>query len=352
MEKYLNELLAQFTSGSKERVYISVTPGVGLELIKLENNQVKIYGHKPLEYNEVTREITNYNEFKSQLSALLSEFGINPKCNIVLNMPTVHFGKIELPLLLNDDGITEAIISEVEQVYVFKHCDPVIDWFESYSSNLSDTRTIFYSAIQKPVIEKLKETLSEIGATLVSIKPSILSELKGLQYANLANIEKDKAWNLITVNSFGYSILSMNGQNIIDYYEEPLPLKTYDINEIYDAISNSAQLALINFPTSYLFVVSETDLVSAEHLAGVLHFEGDTAYLDNNSYKKNEIISTSLEVLPSEVLKISLEAIGIPNNYPFDIDFIGSKLTETESITINFNGKDIVLTEAITISGL
>lgn len=360
IEKFINDLLSQLGAGSKEIVYLSVTPGVGLELIQVDPviKAVKTYGHKPLEYSDSMREIANYEEFRTALEELFRELNINPKCNIVLNMPMVHFGKVDLPLLLNDDGVTEAVISEVEQSYIFKRCEPVISWFEGSSNTSSDTRTIFYSAMQKPAVDKIKEILSEMGATLSGVEISLVSSLRALLFSGLTEtqMEEGTPWNLMIVNSTGYSLVSLSGKNIVDYYEEPLALKTYELDEIYEVINTSAQIALMNFPTNYLYVVSETDLVSAEHLVSKMQFEGTVDFLENNSFRKREILSVSLNILPDQVMKISLEAVGIAVSkvcsYPVKLDFSGNKAAESssageESISFNFNNKEIVLTESV-----
>lgn len=360
IEKFLNDLLSQLGAGSKEMVYVSVTPGVGLEVIQVDPviKSVKVYGHKPIEYSDSMREIANYDDFKTSLQELFTELNINPKCNIVLNMPMVHFGKIDLPLLLNDEGITEAIVSEVEQAYIFKRCEPVVSWFEAASSTASDTRTIFYSAIQKPAIEKIKEILAEMGATLSGVEISLVSTLRALLFSGMTETQmaEGTAWNLMIVNSIGYALVSMSGKNIVDYYEEPLALKTYELDEIYEVINASAQIALMNFPTNYLYVVSETDLVSAEHLVSKMQYEGKVDFLENNSFRKREILAVSLNILPDQVMKISLESVGIAVSkvcsYPIKLDFSGNKAADSpsggeETFSFHFNDKEIVLTETV-----
>ncbi len=360
IEKFLNDLLSQLGAGSKEVVYLSVTPGVGLELIQVDPviKSVKVYGHKPLEYSDSMREIANYDDFKTVLQELFTDLNISPKCNIVLNLPMVHFGKVELPLLLNDEGVTEAVISEVEQAYIFKRCEPVISWFEGSSSTASDTRTIFYSAVQKPAVDKIKEILTELGATLSGVEISLVSALRALSFAGLTDVQMQDGtpWNLMIVNASGYNLVSLSGKNIIDYYEEPLALKTYELDEIYDVINTSAQIALMNFPSNYLYVVSETDLVSAEHLVSKMQFEGKVDFLENNSFRKREILPVSLNILPDQVMKISLESVGIAvsksYNYPIKLDFSGNQSSEMsssgeETFSFHFNDKEIVLTETV-----
>ena len=114
----LNNILSQLGLGaSKDIVYLSVSPGVGLELIQLDvsTKTVKNYSYRPLEYNESLREIANIEEFRTAVEELFSELKINLKSNVVLNLPMVLFGSTDLPLLLADDAVTEALTSEVEQ---------------------------------------------------------------------------------------------------------------------------------------------------------------------------------------------------------------------------------------------
>ena len=356
IEKFINEFFSQLGAGSRESVYLSVTPGVGLELIQVDPvlKSVKAYGHKPLEYNDSMREISNYDDFKTALQELYTELGINPKCNVYLNLPMVHFGKIELPLLLNDESITEAIISEVEQTYIFKKCEPVVSWIESISNAVADTRTIFYSALQKEALDKIKVNLTELGSVLCDVEVSLVSSLRALAFAGFVDMSDNKNWNLMTINSSGYSIVSMLGTNIVDYYEEPLPLKTYEMDEIYDVINTSAQIALMNLPANYLYVVSNTDIVSAEHLASKFQIDGTLNFLDNNSFRKREILPVSLDILPDQIMKISLEAVGIAitksYNFPIKLDFSGKRTPETgaeETISFVFRDKEIVLTETV-----
>ena len=78
----LNSILSQLgMGGGKEIVYLSVTPGVGLELIQVDASarSVKNYSYRPLEYNESLREIASIDEFKNAAEELFSELKIAPK---------------------------------------------------------------------------------------------------------------------------------------------------------------------------------------------------------------------------------------------------------------------------------
>ena len=151
----LNNLLSQIGIGSRETVYLSVTPGVGLELIQIDpgTKTVNKYSYRPLQYNDSLREIANLEGFKTAVTELFAELKINPKCNVVLNMPMVLFGIKELPVLLGDEAVTEALTSEVEQSYVFKRYEPIVSWIDVSNSNSGEMRRLFYTAIQKNIVD-------------------------------------------------------------------------------------------------------------------------------------------------------------------------------------------------------
>ena len=314
----INEIFSQLGLGNKESVYLSITPGVGLELIQLDLNSktVKNYAYRPLDYNESLREIPDMEAFKNAVSELFAELRINPKSNVVLNLPMVFFGQKDLSLMLGDDSISVALTSEAEQSYIFKRYEPAIAWCDSLTAQAGDTRKLFYSAIQKDVIEDIKNALTEIGATLIGIEISLISLLKALMFTGLVQdqVQSNTSWNLMIISSNGYSICSMVGKSIVDYYEEPLAIKSFEGDEIYNAISTSAQITLMSYPANALFILSETDMVSAELLSKRIQAEGQILYWENNSFKKNDAIPVSLEVLEETAHKISLEAIGCASN--------------------------------------
>lgn len=354
----LNNILSQLGVGSKDTVYLSVTPGVGLELIQLDTSSrtIKNYAYRPLEYNESLRELSDIEGFKNAVTELFAELKINIKSIVVLNLPMVLFGSKELPLLLADDAVTEALTSEVEQSYIFKRYEPVISWIDANNFQSGDMRKLFYSAVQKNVIDDIKNALTELGATLSGVEMSLTSILKALAFSGLAEeqMKENISWNLMLITQSGYSICSMIGKNIVDYYEEPLAIKSFEGDEIYNAINASAQITLMSYPANYLYVVSETDMVSAELLSKRLQTDGIVNFWENNSFKKQDALPVSLEVLEETAHKISLEAIGIAVgssvSMPVRFNFISGSSTsdgatddpnEPVHIPIGENGIDI-----------
>lgn len=322
-----------FGMGGGKDLYISVSPACGLEMIELDKHgNVKSYAQTPIEYNEAQREISNYDDFKTGLETLFQMRNVNPaKANIYLSVPTVWFGTKEgLPLLLDDNAITNIVIGELEQTYVFKRKEPLPFWFDALASTNSDSRNVFYTAVQKESIETIRGIITSMGANLVSVECSLFADLKALYVTGIAaeQMQEGNSWSLMIVNNSGFQMLGLQGKKILEYYEEPLPIKSYEGEEIYSAIENAAQIALMSTPSSSLVILSETDLVSAEILAGRLQFGGTTIFVEDNQFRKEPLMDMSLNILSDDQLKVSLHAIGhmTPAGImPVDVDFIAEK---------------------------
>ena len=325
-----------FGLGGGKDIYLSVSPACGLEMIELDKQgSIKSYAQAPLEYNEAQREIANYDSFKAALESLFAMRNINPaKANIHLSVPTVWFGAKEgLPLLLDDNGITNVVLGELEQTYIFKRTEPIPFWFNNLVSQNSDSRNIFYTAVQSSAINQIKDILTGMGATLVSVECSLFAYLKGLYFTGIASEqmqEENHSWNLMIINNSGYQMLGLQGKRILDYYEEPLAIKSYEGEELYTAINSSLEVALMNTPSDTLIIVSETDLVSAQALAGKIQFNGQVIFVDDNKFRHEPIMEMSLNILSDDQIKVSLHSIGHTSPagvMPVDVNFISDGKT-------------------------
>jgi len=358
IKEMIKDFLAKLGANTKITIGVSVSPGVGLEMIEIDSSTktVNKYGCKPLEYNYSTREIFNYVEFQEALGDLFDELHIPRKSNIILTLPNVHFGVIGLPLLLTDDAVTNAIISEVEQSYIFKRQEPLVSWIEVSSNIDTEKRNLAYTAVQQTTMDGIKAACQEVGCNLTSVETSYSSFLKTLYYTDLAKdqMKENTTWNLMIIGQNNYSIFSMVGKKIIEHYEEPLALKSFVDDEIYNAISTSAQLTLAGLPANYLFIASETDLVSAEVLSLKLPFVGTVNFLECNKYSQKELVVTDLNILPNLALKITPEAIGSAIymfcDFPIKFNLTGEKelaaneLAEGEYPRINIGNTEVEIT--------
>ena len=346
-----------FGTAKEKNLYISVSPSAGLEVLEIDSQgEIKSYAQAPLVYDETQRKIHDYGEFKLALQELFSARNINPaRASIHLNMPLVWFGyKDALPLMLNDNAITQVVLGELEQSFIFKREEPIPVWFDDFQSTNSDSRSVFYSAIQAGVIGELKAVFASFNATLTSVTCSLTSTLKGLCSTGVAAKymgDDSCSWYLMIINNNGYQMFSMLGKRLVEYFDEPIPIRSFEQEEVYSEIENPLQLALMGVPAQALVIVSESDLVSAEILAEKCKMLEEVVPLENNVFKKNPIAEMSLNVFAEDQMKVSLNAFGLIKRDELlpeglRIDFLSNKksLSNDESFNINFGNSEYVLT--------
>lgn len=358
----LNQLLSQFGgSSTKGTVGVSVSPSVGLEMIEInpKTKTVEKYACKPLDYDYSKREIADYNAFIDVLRSLFEELKISTKSSVVLSLPSVHYGLISLPINLSDEGVTSAIISEVEQSsYIFKRQDPVVSWVDAYNNENKENREVVYGAIQQSALDEINAACVEIGCNLIAIETGPNSLLKTLSFNQLAEeqMAPNTTWIMMIIYQNSYSMITMNGRSIMEYREEPLALRSFVGDEIYEAIISSAQLTLQTVMSNYLYIVSETDVVSAEVLSMKIPFDGNVKFLESNKYVQNVIMQTSYNVLPNLAIKITPEAIGAgvyqASDFPFKFNLLGqgidaNSLVEDSAPKITIGDIEFELTSAV-----
>lgn len=311
----MNNFLAKLKPDTKVNVGVSVSPNVGLEMIMVDPIQHKVmkYAHRPLAYNQSSREIEDYGEFKAALNELFNELKITPQnSNVVINLPSVYFGHTFLPTTLDDESVTGALISKAEEQYLFKKNAPAVSWVEVKENNSTEKRYILFSAIQEGVVEVIKQIFNELGATLVAIENTYSSLMKTLEYTELTKefAKTPGSWNILLVSQNSYAVFSLIDYNIIEYYEDPLAIKSFSNDEVYVAISQAATAVLDKYPSDKLLIISESNDVSAEILAIQMKQPGSVMFLECNQYAKTPLMDVDLNVLPNYIKAISPEAIG------------------------------------------
>lgn len=348
----MEDILTKIGLNQRISVGVSVSPNNLVEMICVDkiSHSITKYSARELRYNSAIREIIDYEEFSIALVSMFKELDLNPKmCNVVLNLPNVHFGFISLPLILPDEQIATAIASEVEQLYLFKRHEPVISWNSVEQNKDTDKHSIVYSAIQEMVLSNVIEVFEEIGAKLIAVENSYSSIFKGIQYSKIIEYEisNNAPINILLISPNNYSIFCLTGNRAIDYFEEPLAIKSFTNEEVYLAISSAASNALSNYPSTNLLLISETDEVSAELLADKLAFDGDVKYLDCNKYSEKSFIDVSFNVLQNYVPMISVESVGAATynyeTYPIKFNFLSNSAEGgiPQALTINILGKEI-----------
>ena len=337
----------------KQIVGISVTPNIGVEILMTDrkSNQVIKYGRRFIEYNFSSREIQDYGAFKAAVIDLFNELDINPKSNVFLTLPNVHFDFMNLPLILPDDGINTAIASKAEESYIFKRVEPVSAWLDVNVNTNTETRHIIYSSFQKTAIDEIKDVFADIGSNLVGIESAYSAILRGIYFSNLCSqeIAENYSWNVLLINTNSYAIFSLVGARLVDYQEVPLAIKSFSYEEAYQAITTSVSQILPNYPAKKLLIVSQADDICAEVLKTQIIFDEKIETIDCNKYAKKPFVDVVPEITSKEASSITLSAIGAANCQMSDFLVLnilgkGAAAQQTLYATFMFMDKEILVT--------
>ncbi len=328
MANFLDSIL-----GGATEVYIAVsaTNRIELGVVDPHTKLMKTYANASIEYNESIREISDYDIFSAKIEKLFEECNLTPsKCNVHLSLPTIWFGyKDNIPITSDDENIKNIVFSELDQTYIFKRTDPVPYWFDAPISLDTDTKSIFYTAIQAEVMENFRNMFKEMGSNLIEITCSLFTDLKGLISCGFAEQEMNSDvsnWSLMIVNNSGFQLFGFQGKVLQDFYEEPLPIKSFEGDEIYSAIDNAAQIALMSSSAQSLVIISETDLVSARDLSKRLQFSNRIIVIEDNKYRKKPLAANIVQsLIPEQQAEVSLHLLGMfpdPSIYPVNVNFL------------------------------
>ncbi len=328
MANFLDSIL-----GGATEVYIAVsaTNRIELGVVDSHTKQMTTYANASIEYNESIREISDYDIFSAKIEKLFEECNLTPsKCNVHLSLPTIWFGyKDNIPITSDDENIKNIVFSELDQTYIFKRTDPVPYWFDAPISLNTDTKSIFYTAIQAEVMENFRNMFKEMGSNLIEITCSLFTDLKGLISCGFAEQEMNSDvsnWSLMIVNNSGFQLFGFQGKVLQDFYEEPLPIKSFEGDEIYSAIDNAAQIALMSSSAQSLVIISETDLVSARDLSKRLQFSNRIIVIEDNKYRKKPLAANIVQsLIPEQQAEVSLHLLGMfpdPSIYPVNVNFL------------------------------
>ena len=326
----MSNFLSNIFGGAVD-VYIAISTANRIEfgILDPHSRLIKAYTSASIEYNEATREISDYDIFRAKIEKMFEECDLNPsKCNIHISVPTVWFGyKDNIPITSDDENIKNIVFSELDQTYIFKRTDAIPYWFDAPASLDTDTKSIFYTAIQAEVVDTYRNIFKEMGANLIEITCSLISDLKGLIYYGFAEeqMNSEENWSLMIVNNSGFQLYGFKGKKLSDYYEEPLPIKSLDNDEIYSTIDNAAQIALMSSTSQSLVLISETSSVSAGELAKRLQFSGKITVIEDSSYQRKPLSDITRALIPEVQSDVSLNLLGMfpnPSVFPIVINFL------------------------------
>jgi len=313
-----------FSNNKKQVIGFSITPGLGLEAVIVDKakNTVLNYGRKKVDYNFSQRNIQNYAQFKNALIELMEEMHISPKSYAYLILPNVYFDFIEITNDTPDSGIEIALTSTSEEFYIFKKEEPVIGWCDVANPMGTTQRRLAYCAFQKSDIDEIKEIFASVGLQLAGIETAYSATLRGL---NLVGEIKDavlmnSSWSALLINTNSFTLFQMEGKNLLECNEIPLAIKSFSTEEAYQAIVSSVSQLLSRNDTSQLYIISQTDDISANALKRIMQFDKEIIAIDSNKFSEKPLLELAAGFDHNEANSMTLSVLGaVDSKSDFDL---------------------------------
>lgn len=300
-------------------VGVSVTPEIGLEVAQIDfaSQTVLKYGTRQLNYDNNRKEIADLDIFKETLQDLLLELQIPKGSDIYLNIPAITFKVKDYPASLNEEQLTNVLEEELLEHPIFKETDPAIDAVKLPNSTIQFNK-IAYTAAQKVMLIEIAMQIKDLGFKLAGIDTSVNSTLNALIYKERIDVNPSSSWVLLLVDNSYCRVLPMQGRNYVDCFEEKISIgEVLGDAENYATVVSTVKPILKNLPSQYLCVVSNTNIISAEILAGQLQYNAPIIHQEGNSFAKTPFMEVSADIDNSTACLISLGVIGAAINREF-----------------------------------
>lgn len=293
-------------------VGVSVTPEIGLEVAQVDflTKTILKYDYRPLEYDNARREITDLDIFKETLLDLFVSMGIPKGSDVVLNIPPAAFNIVDYPASMQDDQVSAAIEEELYSKPIFQDVEPALDFFKLPNSTIQFSKYV-YTASQKTALIEIVMQLDELGYNLIAIETSPNATLNALVYNERLNTSPDVTWLMLQVDSTCCRLMSMQGKTYVDGVEERISIgEVLGDEENYSTVVSAIQPLLKNLPSQYMFVVSKTNIISAEALANKLVYSSPIIHQEANVFNREEFLAVDPSANIENPKMISLDVIG------------------------------------------
>ena len=292
-------------------VGVSVTLERGLEVAVLDHKAGVIikYAHADLVYDNARKQIADLDIFKETLGDVFAELEIKKGSKISLSIPSTEFKISDYPASLEEDQLQNVIEEELTGVPLFQGEEPCFDAALLPNSTMQFNK-IVYGASSKSMLIEVAMQLQEMGYDLVSIDCSVNSTINSLIYTQKIGMSDDFSWVLLLIEEGCCRIIPMLGHNYIDYFEEKIAIgEVLGDAENYKTVIETVTPLLKNLPSSCLYVVSKTDVISAEALASQITYNSQIVHLEANNFARE----LPIDVAPDAIIDakiISYDVIG------------------------------------------
>lgn len=293
----------------KVQVGIAISAENGLEVAQIDYTARKVikYGQRPLTYDFVRNVIADMDIFKNNLQELFAELQIPVGAEVYLTLPTSVMHVNDYPATLNINQVQSLIETEIEDENVFTD-----DNFNISASTMPVSTIQFnkiaYVVAQKSMLIEIAIQIKELGYSLKNIDVSINSILNSLIFNGRVDISQDLMWTLVIVDSNRLNIVAMQGKVYMDCYSVPLGIgEVLGEKENYETVLSAIAPILNRIPSQYLYIVSKTNLISAQELSKHVDYNSTILYQEASNIATEPFIDVDEDI---PLKNVSLDVIG------------------------------------------
>ena len=295
-------------------VGVSVTPGIGLEVahIDYERHILLNYVSKPFACDSKLNGNFDLDIFKETLYDALVEVGAPQGTGIILNIPASIFEVRDWPASIDKAQLGNNIEDEIYENPIFKDSpeEPVYSYSLLPNSTIQFTKLV-YTAAQKSLIVEIALQIKDLKYKLMAIDTSVNSTLNALLYSGRVDVAPTVSWVMLLVENSCCRVVLMQGRSYVDYYEEKVNIgEVLEDAENYDSVISAVSPILNKVPSSFLYVVSKTNVISAEVLASKLSYKSQIVHQEANIYNKSPLIDIAFDMDAEKCRLASLDVIG------------------------------------------
>ncbi|MCQ2738876.1 MAG: hypothetical protein MJ237_01470 [bacterium] len=299
--------------GKKMVVGVSVTPEVGIEVAQIDyaTRRVLNYVSREFKYDCKNPNTFDLDIFKDTLYDLFTDMQVPIGSEIVLNLPTTLFRIKDWPASMDGTQLLNNIEDEINDSPQFHDLPGSAIYSHAYLPNSTmQFNKIALTAADMNLVSEIALQLIEMKYKPLAIDVSVNSTLNALIYSGQLEVPDGASWVMVLIEGAYVRIFQMLGKNYIDCYEEKINISpVFDDAENCAAVVNAINPILAKIPSSLLYIVSKTGVMSANTIATKVSYASQIAYLD--AITSNQQFIQIVPEIPEEYArKISLDVIG------------------------------------------
>lgn len=295
-------------------VGVSVTPEIGIEaaLIDYEKRLLVNYVSKPFQFNSKLQGDFDLDIFKETLYDALVEIGAPQGTDVVLNLPSVVFGVKDWPASIDKSQLGGNIEDEIFDHPMFKDsADEAVYSYCVLPNSTIQFNKVVHTAVPKSLLLEIAVQIKDLKYKLMGVDTSVNSTLNALIYSGRVDVSPNVSWVMLLVENNVCRIISMLGRTYVDYREEYINIgKVLGDEENYSIVVNAVEPIIKNVPSSLLYVVSKTDIISAETLASKLSYKSQIVHQEVNMFNKTPLIDIAFDMDPEKCRLMSTDVLG------------------------------------------